>query len=739
MNMERTQEMVDAIHGSIAYSGIEQAIIGTPIFNRLHRILQNSLVYLTYPSNKVKRFEHSVGTMHLSGQFFFHSVCNSPPEVLARFFNEVNEELKTWNKNLNQNTKPFDGNFIHSAVRKKFSNDKVYNIPWPHCRLYLENMPANLDQTQQLAYCVVFQSVRLSGLLHDVGHLPYSHILEHALQSLYHKVEQIPIEERNKAHEHFLKVMQPYCSSTDPEFAIHERLGQQFTDKIFECVTDDLPKREEDAYYFLAAVLHFTKHILTAKEGDNTLFSDLHHIVAGTLDCDRMDYCCRDEYNAGTSKELPSYDRIFSSVSIVYRRPEKGMRQSEDGGAASGKHGPEEERERCCFVPSTKALREIEALLRRRWNIYATINYHHRVHKHELLFQEVLADLGLEEMNQAEGPPEELDDVLPLSISSIWQLVAQMNGPAPVEYIALQLDDSWLDTLLKYKYFEKYKDTYLSFAKNGDDVMWHRLDELISVKKHYRSLIKRSGMFRQFDEYVYNNLISSKEAELLKFLDVDSSASHVSYMKANGEYIFNRAVREITSDKELREELFDSLNQHMQDLVHEKSNPYHIMDCLLADCSFSMGIKQTDTLCIAAPCQDEKPFLRYSALYEELSCGRKLLPCVHIYYLPQYDSGHSEYCQVDENAFLHEVATAAGNAIIKAFQQVNTLAVSPKTEPQTASVSAGKVPEFEYAAPPLHEKGLPATAVENPLPPPKKKTPPRRKKLQGGVARRRAK
>ena len=69
MNMERTQEMVDTIHGLIAYSGIEQAIIGTPIFNRLHRVLQNSLVCLTYPSNKVKRFEHSVGTMHLAGQF----------------------------------------------------------------------------------------------------------------------------------------------------------------------------------------------------------------------------------------------------------------------------------------------------------------------------------------------------------------------------------------------------------------------------------------------------------------------------------------------------------------------------------------------------------------------------------------------------------------------------------------------------------------------------------------------
>lgn len=720
IDMERTQEMVDAIHGPIAYSGIEQAIIGTPIFNRLHRVLQNSLVYLTYPSNKVKRFEHSVGTMHLAGQFFFHSVCNSPPEVVDRFLDEVNGELKIWNKSLHQNTKPFDGNFILPAVSRKFSGDKVCGIPWPRCRLYCENMPAGLDPQRQLAYCVVFQSVRMAGLLHDVGHLPYSHVLEHALQSLYQKVNQL--EERNKAHEHFLEVMEPYCSSTDPEFAIHEKLGQQFVDKIFECIIADLPRREEETYYFLAAVLHFTKKILMAKEGDNTLFSDLHHIVAGTLDCDRMDYCCRDEYCAGTSRELPGYGRIFSSIAIVYRKPEKKMGQDEDGGAAAEQRDSEE-RERCCFVPSTKALREIEALLRRRWNIYVTINYHHRVHKHELLFQEVLADLGLEEMTGAEKPPEELNDVLPLAISSIWQLVAQMNSSAPVEYIALQLDDSWLDTLLKYKYFERYKENYLSFSVNGNDVMWHRLDELISVKRHYRSLIKRSGRFRQFDEHVYNRLTQAGETDLCEFLGIKPGETHVSYVKTCGEYIFNRAVREITPDKEFRAGLFASLNQRMQELVHEENSPYGIMDCLLADCSFSMGIKQTDTLCIAAPGQEEKPFVRYSALYEELSCERKLLPCVHIYYLPRYDPNHSEYLQANEDAFLKAVAEAAGDAVIEVFRGINV----------QAKAAAQAVPgpeaarEAVCAALAVPEQAPPAVQAEPPTPRPKKKLVPKQK------------
>lgn len=662
INIRRTQEMVDTIHGLIAYSGIEQAIIGTPIFNRLHRVLQNSLVYLTYPSNKVKRFEHSVGTMHLAGRLFFHIVCNSRPEVVDRFFAEINGELISWNKN----PQPQDLSYVHKAILNKYSGQKILEVPWPRCRLYCENMPANLGQTQQLSYCVAFQSVRLAGLLHDVGHLPYSHVLEHALQSLYQKVEHIPPESRNGAHSYFLEVMEPYCSSPDPDFAIHEQLGQQFVDKIFECITDDLPKREADEYYFLAAVLCFTKKILMAGEAENSLFSDLHRIVASTLDCDRMDYCCRDEYCAGTSKELPNYGRIFSSVSIVYRSPERGI------GGETGQSAPGE-RERCCFIPSTKALREIEALLRRRWNIYVTINYHHRVHKHELLLQEVLAALGLEEMEGEKKPPEELKDALPLQVSSIWQLAAQMRHATPVEYLALQLDDSWLDTLLKHKYFEKYKENYLSFAENGNDVIWHRLDELISVKKHYHSLIKRSGGFRQFDEYVYRQIQQSNEAELLQFLDISPDASHAAYVKKHGVYVFNRVVQEITSDKELRTGFFDALSQRAQDLVASGDNAYRIKDCILADCSFSMGIKQADSLCITAPNQEEKPFVHYSALYSALSSERNLLPSVHIYYLPQYDTGHSEYRAVDEEAFLRDVAAEAGNVVLDIFRSVNAL------------------------------------------------------------------
>jgi len=81
--------IADTNHETILISDIEKEVISTKLFNRLHHISQNSTVYLTFPSNKTKRFEHSIGTMKLCGDMFYSAICNTSSEHLDGLLNRI--------------------------------------------------------------------------------------------------------------------------------------------------------------------------------------------------------------------------------------------------------------------------------------------------------------------------------------------------------------------------------------------------------------------------------------------------------------------------------------------------------------------------------------------------------------------------------------------------------------------------------------------------------------------------
>ena len=89
MNSGKTICISDTVHGSVRLNYLEKQVISTQIFNRLHNISQNSTVYLTFPTNRTKRFEHSIGTMSLCGKIFQESITNSDQEILNDFFGQV--------------------------------------------------------------------------------------------------------------------------------------------------------------------------------------------------------------------------------------------------------------------------------------------------------------------------------------------------------------------------------------------------------------------------------------------------------------------------------------------------------------------------------------------------------------------------------------------------------------------------------------------------------------------------
>ena len=86
---DRESLIADTLHGSIMLSGFEKDVIITTLFNRLHDIYQNSTAYLTFPSNRTKRMEHSFGCMYLCGSIFYSGICNANKDVLQDFLRRL--------------------------------------------------------------------------------------------------------------------------------------------------------------------------------------------------------------------------------------------------------------------------------------------------------------------------------------------------------------------------------------------------------------------------------------------------------------------------------------------------------------------------------------------------------------------------------------------------------------------------------------------------------------------------
>ncbi len=106
----------DTIHGDIMLDEAEISIIDTKEFQRLRRIKQLGLSYLTYPSANHTRFEHSLGTMYIMDKIcrnlgldddvrklmrlvaLVHDLGHCPlshtsEEVLIKFFGKKHEDL----------------------------------------------------------------------------------------------------------------------------------------------------------------------------------------------------------------------------------------------------------------------------------------------------------------------------------------------------------------------------------------------------------------------------------------------------------------------------------------------------------------------------------------------------------------------------------------------------------------------------------------------------------------------
>lgn len=472
MNNCKTIQISDTIHGSIKLNYLEKKVISTQIFNRLHNIYQNSTVYLTFPTNRTKRFEHSIGTMWLCGRIFQESISNSDKTTLDEFFKNIEKIID--NEFKKDNLKKYEDKYRSKLGDRNLSEDRLKKYKELNIsQEYNGFIPRNVENKYINIYVILFQAIRISALLHDVGHPPFSHIAEFALNDIWKIINEINEENRTERQKKYIDCMQEYFS-TDQD--LHEQIGNKITEKVLDDIIETIPSRENqrdpevfEPQLFKAIVSEVTSAILQEK---HKLFGEIHRIIDGTLDGDRLDYVSRDPINSGLNAGIIEYDRIITSMRLI------------------------KEEDSFIFCPSSKVIDSIEDFFNRRWRMYKQIIHHHRVIKTDYLLESCIRELALDYLGD-DSKEEDCGNILPYDISGLWKAINYKASHQDFFDMLIQWDDGWLMTIMKKHYYSKY-------VNESDTNIFYKLEELLANNKNYYSLIKRMEDFITIDKQVAN-------------------------------------------------------------------------------------------------------------------------------------------------------------------------------------------------------------------------------------------
>lgn len=529
----------DSIHGMISLTEYERRIVSTIGFNRLHDVYQNSTVYLTFPTNRTKRFEHSIGTMKLCSDMFFQSLLNTTDSMLSEFFVIFDREYTRILNRLRQQT---------DICKEKLGGRLPETIPQIELdKLRHSLIPNNIPEQYKVMYLILIQSIRAAALLHDIGHPPFSHIVEFALKDVYQEYKDKEVSEKENAKE-FLEIMSQYFEGNKK---LHEQMGDEISEgilsKIIVPITGDDEKYDENVFELL--VLESVKKIFA----DDGAFGDLHRIIDSSLDGDRLDYVTRDVLNSGMDAGKIEYDRIINDMQLFVENGE------------------------IFFCVPLKSVNSVEDFVKRRYNSYKGIIYHHRVIKTDYILEEIVKDLVKKYLNGTISDIQRSSEVLiPFDISGLWFPLGDKKSAIKANALS-QWNDSWLTTVLRQIYYTEYYHNEEIKEDSGDYVLAQRLAELLRNSKRYHSLIKRSENFKVIDDAVKQELMNHKdqiEASLGKGNDLSSKDRSTELIHQILENTMKNSSGFVLSflSRHSKEMKLESFEQMVSDIVKEETN-----------------------------------------------------------------------------------------------------------------------------------------------------------------------
>lgn len=296
------RQVRDPVHGYVNMTGIERVILESPLAQRLRYISQSSAAHLVFPSMTVTRFVHSLGSMDLVSRFLRATLRNAerPPES-GNLKSDLLVDMVTLVSRADEAALPTDSNLtsdIEIAMRRQG----------------LRGVSSN-DANQRLATIIVEQALRLVSLLHDLGHLPFSHDFEYALTDHFQRDSEARRRYPNLA------------TATAEGQAIHEKIGRRLAPYIQADVRDRYLQRSDDTALRIGAnaAIATAKYILDSAAGDTSFTTGgptnlarwLYSLVSGEIDVDRCDYILRDARGYGLEGASFDLDRLVDNLCVI--------------------------------------------------------------------------------------------------------------------------------------------------------------------------------------------------------------------------------------------------------------------------------------------------------------------------------------------------------------------------------------------------------------------------------------
>lgn len=224
-------EIRDAVHGFVRIEHDEWDLLDSPFVRRLRNIHQLALTYLVYPGATHKRFEHSMGVMELAGRVY--DVITDPRRA--------------------------DPNIL-----------RLYHLDKEDVRLYWRKV------------------VRMAGLCHDIGHLPFSHAAEGTILG------------GGRTHENL-----------SAELILSEEMAELWKSL-------DPPLKPLDVAKVAIGSRPLPDDVVDRDLPD--LLSLLHDIIdLGALGVDRVDYLLRDSLHTGVAYGRFDHLRLLDTIRILPR------------------------------------------------------------------------------------------------------------------------------------------------------------------------------------------------------------------------------------------------------------------------------------------------------------------------------------------------------------------------------------------------------------------------------------